>query len=372
MIPSVKLCADFLLTKYAETNLIEYQKTDVLKITTKQLQWADIIVLGRLNTLAEANLCEKIKNATKEILYILDDDLLNLPESSSSYHLYLQKDIKVAITKMLNLADGIISPSPVLLEKYGKSKRNILVEEPAISFKPPVLRKNKDTITIGFAGSIDRTNDLNSILSNALYSIHKRYGDRIQFEFFGAIPPFAKNLHSKTYQYLDSYENYIDKLKDLSWDIGLAPMPASSFHSCKHYIKYIEYSSLGIAGIYSDEMPYIRLKENNAPAIFVKNTEEDWVNELSSLIENKEKLNKYKESCYEYSLQNFSCNNIAHTLLPQFTSYFKYKAQSNLKKISILNFKIAWTFCCLKIVFKANGIKVLPKLLVKAKKRIFN
>ena len=50
----------------------------------------------------------------------------------------------------------------------------------------------------------------------------------------------------------------------------------------------MDYTSLGIPGIYSDVGPYSETIKNNQNGILVNNSTEEWVKALESLIFNKE------------------------------------------------------------------------------------
>lgn len=118
----------------------------------------------------------------------------------------------------------------------------------ALAEKP----ENPDGVVhIGFAGSADRGQDVDTILAEALEEVSRKYGDRISIEIFGTDTEIARRLRCMTIPYTESYEAYQEKMKELNWDIGLAPMPETAFHACKYYNKLVEYAGYGIVGIYS-------------------------------------------------------------------------------------------------------------------------
>lgn len=297
MIPSIRLCGHSQLEALAEEGLIAYRAVSEMKIKKKDLEWADIVILGRTDSWYECRLAEASFKAGKMLLYILDDDLLNIPPEVSSAAYYAQKDTQAYIRGMIGMSDGIISPSPVLLEKYAvDGRKGFLFEEPAIDAVSYEMRDTEAPVKIGFAGSIDRTADLETILGGALKRIKSKYGDRVAFEFFGAIPSFADELQATCYDYTDSYEEYRGVLNLLEWDIGLAPMPDTAFHACKHYNKFVEYAAAGIAGIYSDVMPYSRLTDFQDCVILCENSEQSWTDAISLLIDNPEGREMVREN----------------------------------------------------------------------------
>ena len=84
MIPSVMLCGHCQIEELAAQDLIEYRHACVRKVKKKDLDWADIILLCRLDTPYEYELAQMLKKAHKTIAYIMDDDLLHVPAHFSS------------------------------------------------------------------------------------------------------------------------------------------------------------------------------------------------------------------------------------------------------------------------------------------------
>ena len=287
MIPSIRLCGHCQMEELARQGKIEYRACQELSVKGSDLNWADVVLLGRLDSWYEYQLTKKLKEAKKYLIYIIDDDLLNIPPEISSAAYYVRKEIQGYIRGMIEMSDAIMSPSPILLEKYAINGRTaIQMEEPAID---PVSYKPHDTnkpVKIGFAGSVDRTGDIESILRDTLIQIKQEFGDSVQFEFFGAHPSFADEIDARCIPYCDSYDEYRNTLNSMEWDIGLAPMQDTAFHTCKHYNKFIEYAAAGCMAIFSDVYPYVFLKEKGIDSVFCENEREHWYRRLRVAIAN--------------------------------------------------------------------------------------
>ncbi len=286
--PSVQLCAYAQLQELAGQGLVVYRAMSYHKVSQKDLNWADAVIMGRSDSWYERKIALKAKKAGKAIAYLIDDDLLNVPSHLLSGEHFSRKDIRKNIQDMIGLSHMLLSPSPVLLEKYApkdSGRTGILVEEPAVLPAKFIPRKEGQPVQIGFAGSLDRVDDLEHILKDALLRIKQEYGNGVQFSFFGAIPSFAGDLDARAVPFCDSYETYLQTLNGLSWDIGLAPMPDTAFHSCKHYIKFIEYSAACIVGVFSRTGPYLRLKKWEDGCVFCENTAESWYQAIKRLLD---------------------------------------------------------------------------------------
>lgn len=312
--PSVRLCGHCQMEYLATRGKLEYRAVQELKLRVRDIKWADIVLLGRLDSWYEYQLTRMARGAGKYIAYILDDDLLNIPPQVRSASNYGQPEIQGYIRGMIDLSDAIISPSPLLLDKYAKGKRAIQIEEPAID--PVEYRPHgKDgPVKIGFAGSIDRIGDIENVLRDALIRVKDAFGDRVRIEFLGAKPDFAERLGACCEPYIDSYDDYRHTLNALQWDIGLAPMPDTPFHACKHYNKFSEYAAGGVVGVFSNVQPYVRLRGFYDCAVLCENTPEAWIKALGDLINDSDRREECRRKAILCAREHFSLQKSAEEL----------------------------------------------------------
>lgn len=320
IIPSIRLCGYSQLEELSKQNLVDFEAIRYINVQRSNLNWADVVIFGRSDSWYECILARHAQKAGKHIAYILDDDLLNVPQYLSSAAYLNRKDIRRNIQELILLSDIIISPSPVLLSKYagdGSGRMGLLTEEPAIDPVSYVPHGASQPIRIGFAGSIDRTQDIENILKDALVKIKAEYGNMVQFSFFGAIPSFAQELDAQIIPYSESYEDYRKTLNRLAWDIGLAPMPQTAFHSCKHYNKFVEYAASGVAGIYSETDPYRRLKAWDRIGLFCTNTSSSWYHAMKQLIENRSKVEQIRQQVCVLTQKELSIQTVSNHFFQQ-------------------------------------------------------
>lgn len=316
MIPSIRLCGHIQLEELNRQEKIEYKAIQERHVTNDDLSWAEIVILGRFDSWYEYQLAVRLRRDGRYLIYIIDDDLLNVPSMIDSAAYYNQPQIQNNIRRMIDLSDAILSPSVKLLKKYTKKTQlPICIEEPATNVKKFISHDDSRPVKIGFAGSIDRVSDVESILKSALLSIKDKYGDGVCFEFYGAIPSFAGQLDARLIPYCDSYDNYRQTLNELDWDIGLAPMPDTEFHSCKHYNKYIEYAASGIVGIFSDVEPYKQLKKLNPECILCDNETDSWINAISNLIEDDAQRERSRARTVSFAMSRLSTKVVSNDLI---------------------------------------------------------
>ena len=309
-IPSVLLCGHCQLDYMEKNDKINYKFVPSHFVKKKNVEWADVIVFGRSDTDIDAYVAKVAKKAGKHLVYFLDDDILNVPSYLSSAPYYLLPSTQKNIRTTMSYCDTFLTPSPVLNEKYGRSfKHSFLISEPSLNRIDK--KKPNEKVKIGFAGSIDRAQDINQILEGAIRQIVDKYKDKIEIEFMGAKPSFLDELGLKHLPYQDGYDAYTAYMARCNWDIGLAPMPLSEFHRCKYFNKYVEYASFGIAGIYTNCEPYVFGIRNKENGLLVNNTTEEWVNAISELIENKQLRKTISDECLKEADEKYSLRVLA-------------------------------------------------------------
>ncbi|MBR3250365.1 MAG: glycosyltransferase [Erysipelotrichaceae bacterium] len=347
-IPSVLMCGHKQLEYLKDKKDIDYQFCLYNRVTDKLLNWADIIIFVRSESGMDEDVSRICKKANKHMIYVLDDDLPNAPDGLSSSHYYLRPEVKEWIKNTMANCTTFLTPSPVLLEKYGSSfKNSFLIKEPSLGIIDE--KKENDKVRIGFAGSIDRAQDVNIILEEALIRVIEKYGDRIEIEFMGGKPEIVEKYSLSYVPYESSYETYAKTLRERNWDIGLAPMPETPFHNCKYINKYVEYASAGIAGIYSNVKPYTFGIRNEDNGLLVDNDTDKWVEAISRLIEDEQLRRKISQNCLREAKEVYSLEVVAEDYYNKIMTDYVKQPQSNIKgtlaaKIRLLNYTIVYKF----------------------------
>lgn len=329
LIPSVMLCGLNQLEYLGKNGLLEYRFKETKKTKKADIEWADIIILVRCHSSLALGIAKKGAKANKRIIYVLDDDLLNVPDYIMVSSVFGNRE-KKNILSMIRCSDIFLSPSNELIKKYGGlAKKAFKIEEPTQQYVKKHVQNG--IIQIGFAGSIDRSQDVKELLADTLKMISEKYGERVSITFFGAkVDGFAH------IPYKNSYEEYCETMKELNWDIGLAPMPMTEFHKCKHYNKLIEYSSYGIAGIYSNTIPYSNIIENKVNGILCDNTTMSWFKAICTLVDDKLLRMSISENVCELVSERFDISVVSFEFLNTISSELDTTQEKN--KVSSLLF----------------------------------
>ncbi|MGD1913450.1 MAG: glycosyltransferase [Rivularia sp. (in: cyanobacteria)] len=117
---------------------------------------------------------------------------------------------------------------------------------------------NSNDLTIGYMGSKGHRNDL-KMIAPAIAQILTEY-PQIKFETFGtiSIPDGLQKFSDRitSHQVKVNYSQFLQKLYELNWDIGLAPLENTDFNQCKAPTKLIEYTACDIPTIASNVNVY--------------------------------------------------------------------------------------------------------------------
>lgn len=362
-IPSIILTYDASLRYLAEAGKLEYKSISLKQVTSRILNWGDVFFFGRSDTKLELKIAKLLlKNGKHNLIYVLDDDLLNVPDLSNCSQFYNSTYVKSVISEMLDICPILASPSKKILEKYGQGKRNILLEEPAL-MQTRLQSSDSKIIKIGYAGSLDHQSDVDIVIRETLQRLKSKYSDRIQIEFFGA-KPSGENVIDSTYlPYEKGYLNYLTKLSERKWDIGLIPLIDCEFNSYKHYIKAIEYTSLGIIPIASDVYVYHRFYERFGEIELEKNDVNLWVDLISYYIDNPDIIPQKKQRCIELS-KHFFIDETSQGLF-QALNTMPILQDTKTKCINIkIPFFIQYYIARLDQVIRVNGVIMCIKKLI--------
>lgn len=286
--PSVRLCAYEQLMYLSSIGKIKFDYCEFKKVSEEICLRCDIVILVRSDSVIAKELAKELNKLSKFLIYVLDDDILNIPIGLVSSDYYRSRRVKKRIKSIMSYCSLFLTTSPNLLEAYGPLfKRSELIEEPCLNVDTIDYTDSNDSIVkIGFAGSIDREGDIEIVLSNVIRELLKKYKEKLVIEFIGARPNIVDECSLNHYPYLDNYKEYQKLINNQKWDIGLAPMLDTPFHNCKHYNKFIEYSSSSIIGVYSNVQPYTRVVVQKKNGVLCENNTESWVTGISWLIDN--------------------------------------------------------------------------------------
>jgi len=182
---------------------------------------------------------------------------------------------------------------------------------------------NEGPLTIGYMGGITHKPDLEYLIPVFL-EIHKRYPDRVRFRFWGVQPP-GEILSFPQVEWFPStsnnYEDFAKYFQTQTADIFITPLIDTKFNRCKSPIKFLEYSALGVPGVYSRLETYTDVITHGYNG-FLAYSHDEWINCLVELIEDDQLRSHLANNALDTTRSNWLLSNNYTVWLEAYESAF--------------------------------------------------
>jgi glycosyltransferase involved in cell wall biosynthesis len=235
----------------------------------------------------------------KPVIYDLDDLLLELPEDHPDRATHYYTSALFPMLETLLAADLVTAAAPHLatyLQAFNPRVRllpNYLNDslwrtpQPARQ-APGRLDTPPGAVTIGYMGGDSHLPDL-AWLAPALLGLLQQAeagAPPVYLHFIGAQPPAELLAHphvrwepAKTYNYAEFAADFSAR----QFDLAIAPLRDNLFNRCKSAIKFMDYSILGLPGVYSRLEPYTWVVQDGYNGRLA-GTLEEWTAALQQLV----------------------------------------------------------------------------------------
>lgn len=234
---------------------------------------------------------EYLKNNGTPTIYHIDDDLLNIPaEIGEKKHEFHNDPLRLAsIRYFLDHADLVYCSTQRLKERFGELAVRAPLTAGKIYCSASVMRPaiNRPVKKIGYMG-IGHEQDLLLILPVLI--TYLRNNPDVEFELFGSIP-FQEQLKEfgsrvRLVPKVENYEQFLQRLTELEWDIGICPLASIPFNMLKANTKWVEYTAVGTAVIASKGTVYDECCADGCGIL--ADSEESWLAALERLTKDPE------------------------------------------------------------------------------------
>jgi len=267
---------------------------------------ADVVIIQRDFPRHEQLYLEVVRWAhlyQKKVIYEIDDLLFDLPEEhpEKAYYQRYESLIRQAISNAdavvvstIPLVNAIktLNPNTWLLPNY--------LDDTIWSLERSTERKNDRRIILGYMAGVSQSHipDIESLL-NLLLRLRSEYPDSLCLHFWGGVGQNREQNPHVVYhkERFANYQDFASYFSKQDVDIFVAPLLDNPFNNCKSAIKFLEYSSMGVPGVYSDIKPYqnvIKQGQNGFLASGIK----DWEYYLRLLIEDHNLRKRLGNSSY--------------------------------------------------------------------------
>lgn len=264
----------------------------------------DIIFIQREALLLGSSYFEKQFFKNHKVIFDFDDSIWLLDTSPENKKFeFLKKPDKTKIN--IAHAHRVIAGNSFLASYAKQFNKNTIVIPTTIDsdfhIPKPKLR-GKEKIVIGWSGSISTIKHFEMAIP-ALKHIQNKYPNKIEIHVIGQssyshpeINVISKNWGAKT------------EVDDLNcFDIGIMSLPNDEWVKGKCGLKGLSYMACGVATIMSDVGVNSDIIEHGKNG-FLAQTEQQWIDYLSLLIENSDLRHKIGQAGRETVVKNYSVN----------------------------------------------------------------
>jgi len=323
----------------------------------------DVIILMRPDNGYGWKIAKQARNAGHVVVTFCDDDLLNLPKETPTIPWR-----KKGLIKTLAQSDVVWSPSRYILDKYSKltaSKRTAVIDTIVQSeeLKDTDAPRAGGNVSVVYAAAPSHTPLFEKFVSPIVPKLAAEFGNQLSFTFISAHP----KVEGVKCEYLPgmSLLEYRRFMKERQFDIGVAPLHGDEFSKCKYFNKFLEYTTHGMVGVYSNTEPYTYVVENGVNGMLSNDNPEDWYRALSALIKDKQLREKCMANAVRFIRENHSeqaCIKKMSEGIPEILEgekeYKLCKSFGVQKYIYYLSRPLDWTYL-LAFYLKQTGVKAV-------------
>lgn len=321
-IPSAVLGVNNILEYISNKIEIKFKFKKTYEVNSKDIVDSDIIICVRGASDQDKNIINLAKKYKRLTIYYLDDDLLNIPKYASCAPFYENNHTRKNMVEIMKKCDILWTSNRNIEKKYGcYFDRKYVIDIPIKIEKEKdknlrIEKNNQTLVKICFAGSIDHVHMFDSMLAPVINNISQKYINKIEIYIIGIMPKKLKqNSNVKIIDFFDDIKDYYNFVKENKFHIGLAPLKETSFNSCKYYNKFLDYTSKGMVGVYSNVEPYKFIVKDKINGMLAENEINSWQETLEKLILSEEFRNKLYDNAVKCIQKDFSYENIALRVL---------------------------------------------------------
>jgi glycosyltransferase involved in cell wall biosynthesis len=228
----------------------------------------DSLILYRTIAQPSLSTAKRVKAAGKTVIYMLDDNMLKFgTDYLAEEFFYLKPDTPgfKRLERELSLADTIVSFSAQITKDCREYNPRVLefrttIQHEYIKGAEPLEGGKSSDRRIKFAIITGSARDEEMrVLWPTIEEFTKNHSDEIEFHVWGISPEDYGNLHCRFFHrpFDHSYDSYLYALRKEKFDYVIMPLfDDHDTKKSKNSIKYLEITSAGAVGIYSDSTAY--------------------------------------------------------------------------------------------------------------------
>ncbi|MER9639800.1 methyltransferase domain-containing protein [Mesorhizobium sp. M0239] len=279
---------------------------------------ADVVVVDRLwrqdldagrQASAQAALFSELEHRRIPLVYALDDNLLDLNSEPgrAPWPGALQRTI---CRRFIQKSIGVIVSTPTLAKRIGGLNANIAVLPNQIDdtlFQRPGREASSSSsrkLRFGYMGTFTHFEDLLGVVqplrrfmslnSNIEFEIVGVADPSDVISVFGQLPVRVINVPHENVE----YPRFVKWMQEkVGWDFAIAPLNDSCFNNSKSDVKFLDYSAIGVPGIYSNVAAYKDTVRHGENGLLASANFDEWANALDRMIHDDEMRHRIAGNC---------------------------------------------------------------------------
>ncbi|MGB2896153.1 MAG: glycosyltransferase [Anaerolineales bacterium] len=265
--------------------LVYVEERNLGAIDTEQL---DSLILYRTIAQPSLSTAKRVKEAGKTVIYMLDDNMLKFgTDYLAEEFFYLKPDAPgfKRLERELSLADTIVSFSPQITNDCLEYNPRVLefrttIQHEYIQGAEPLEGGKSSDRRIKYAIITGSARDKEMrVLWPTIKEFTKRHSNEIEFHVWGISPEDYGELHCRFFHrpFDHSYDSYLYALREEKFDYVIMPLfDDHDTKKSKNSIKYLEITSAGAVGIFSDSAAY-SVVENGVTGLKTTDHPDAWM-----------------------------------------------------------------------------------------------
>jgi len=229
---------------------------------------------------------KRISRQTK-LIYDFDDSiwLLDVSDANKKFA-WLKNPDKTS--KIISVSNTVVAGNNYLAEYAKQFNKNVRIIPTTVEVERYLRdrNENKKAICIGWSGSLTTIKHF-QLAVPILLKLKQKYGPKISFKVIGEENYVNEELEIKGTKW--TLESEIKELAEL--DIGIMPLRDDQWSKGKCGLKGLQYMALGIPAIMSPVGVNTEIVQDGENG-FLADSEKEWIEKLSRLIESEELRNK--------------------------------------------------------------------------------
>ncbi len=258
---------------------------------------ADVLVFQFVNDWELLAICERRRAAGKLTVFEANDDFFDLQPWNPISTGWQDRTVQELFLQLIASADAVQTSSTELARRWGESGAKQVVVFPNHLVEIEDLPDPSDRpLTVGWGGSPGHFADWYQ-LAPRLSRWLAEYPEVHLAVMTNELAQSFVQLAPERYRFtpFGSLADYVRFLRSL--DIGLAPLVDTGYNRGRSDVKFLEYASQGVVGIYSDLAPY-RSSVVHGSTGFLCRDADDMIAQLERLRTNAAMRHRIRQNAY--------------------------------------------------------------------------